>query len=293
MNDWTKFVDGFELEDFSDTKRTEEYLEYFSLRLLLAQESEGPSEKTEEDAGRFGSVNPENMTPIPPQWGDLARLHWICLSREIVSVVEFGSGQSTAVLAHALELNETVLSEWVAKNRRHPKPFTLTTVDESASWLEVALSRVPERLMERVCAVSAPVRVGLFGGRVCSFYENVPDLVADLVYIDGPSQYGYRDPERLFDFGKPHLMPMSGDILPVEHFFEPGAIVVLDGRTSNARFLQANLQRSWRYKFLRDGEAHVFELQEESLGPVNSNRLDRLAAGNARFLLETSDAPGR
>ena len=128
---------------------------------------------------------------------------------------------------------------------------------------------------------------------MCSFYENVPDLVADLVYIDGPSQYGYRDPERLFDFGKPHLMPMSGDILPVEHFFEPGAIVVLDGRTSNARFLQANLQRSWRYKFLRDGEAHVFELQEESLGPVNSNRLDRLAAGNARFLLETSDAPGR
>ena len=226
------------------------------------------------------------MTPIPPQWGDLARLHWICLSREVVNVVEFGSGQSTAVIAHALELNETVLSEWVAKHRRHTNPFTLTTVDESSSWLEVALSRVPERLLGRIYAVNAPVRVGLFAGRVCSFYENVPDLVADLVYIDGPSQYGYQDPEGIFDFGKPHLMPMSGDILPVEHFFEPGAIVVLDGRTSNARFLQANLQRSWHHKFLRDGEAHIFELQEESLGPVNSNRLDRLSAERERFLLK-------
>ena len=286
MNDWTAFVDGFELGDFSDTKRTEEYVDYFSLRLLLAKQSEGAPDKAEKDARRFGSVDPENMTPIPPQWSDLARLHWICLSREVVNVVEFGSGQSTAVLAHALELNETVLSEWVGKHRRHPKPFTLTTVDESSSWLEVALSRVPERLIDRICAVSAPVRVGLFGGRVCSFYENVPDLVADLVYIDGPSQYGYRDPQGLFDFGKPHLMPMSGDVLRVEHFFEPGAIVVFDGRTSNARFFRSNLQRTWVYEFLKEGEVHIFELQEESLGPINSNRLDRLGAIRERFLLK-------
>lgn len=286
MNDWTAFVDGFELGDFSDTKRTEEYVDYFSLRLLLAKQSEGAPDKAEKDARRFGSVDPENMTPYPPQWSDLARLHWICLSREVVNVVEFGSGQSTAVLAHALELNETVLSEWVGKHRRHPKPFTLTTVDESSSWLEVALSRVPERLIDRICAVSTPVRVGLFGGRVCSFYENVPDLVADLVYIDGPSQNGYRDPQGLFDFGKPHLMPMSGDVLRVEHFFEPGAIVVFDGRTSNARFFRSNLQRTWVYEFLKEGEVHIFELQEESLGPINSNRLDRLGAIRERFLLK-------
>ena len=40
-------------------------------------------------------------------------------------------------------------------------------------------------------------------------------------------------------------MPMSCDILKIEYFLKPGTIIVVDGRTSNLRFLINNLQRKW------------------------------------------------
>ena len=41
-------------------------------------------------------------------------------------------------------------------------------------------------------------------------------------------------------------MPMSCDILKIEYFLRPGTIIVIDGRTSNYRFLKNNLQRKWK-----------------------------------------------
>ncbi len=285
MSCWRDFIEGFSLDDFEDPARTEEYVDFFALRELLGVQNDSDSGQPSVTPNRIQSVDPENFAPIPPQWPDLARLHWLCLSREVISVVEFGSGQSTAVIAHALKLNEAELSEWVRMHRRHQEPFTLTTVDESPSWLEIAMSRVPANLRNRIKPVSSTVSVGTFAGRVCTFYEGVPEIVADLVYFDGPSQYGHNNPNNLLDIGKAHLMPMAGDILPVEHFFEPGAVIVFDGRTSNARFVDVNLQRGWKHEFLRDSGVHIFELQEESLGPVNSHRLDRLEEISSRFLL--------
>ena len=285
MNEWVQFIEGFHIGDFEDPERTAQYVDFFSFEALLQHVPDSGAMAVEADPRRLNLVDPLNETPFPPEWCDLARLHWILLHREVVNVVEFGSGFSTAIIAHALELNETILSDWVNKHRRHSKPFTLTTVDESSSWLEVAMSRVPGSLVARIYPVSSAVTVGQFGGRVCSFYDNVPELVADLVYIDGPSQYASTHQEGIFDTGKPHLMPMSGDLLPVEHFFEPGAIILLDGRTANARFLEANFQRRWQHECLQMGEAHIFELQEDSLGSINSNRLDRLTEKRKRFLI--------
>ena len=40
-------------------------------------------------------------------------------------------------------------------------------------------------------------------------------------------------------------MPMSCDILKIEHFLKPGTIIVVDGRAANSRFIKKNLQRNW------------------------------------------------
>jgi hypothetical protein len=69
---------------------------------------------------------------------------------------------------------------------------------------------------------------------------------------------------------------MAGDILSIEHFLLPGTVIVVDGRTANARFLRTNLQRNWSYSYFEQYDQHVFELTEEPLGAINAKHLDFL-----------------
>ena len=66
-------------------------------------------------------------------------------------------------------------------------------------------------------------------------------------------------------------MPMSCDILKFEHFLTPGTIIVLDGRTANARFLRDNFKRNWLYKYEED--QHIFYLNDPILGKYNKLQL--------------------
>ena len=40
-----------------------------------------------------------------------------------------------------------------------------------------------------------------------------------------------------------YRMPMTSDILKLEHFEVPGTIIIVDGRASNSRFLKSNFQK--------------------------------------------------
>ena len=75
---------------------------------------------------------------------------------------------------------------------------------------------------------------------------------------------------------------MAADILSIEHFLHPGTLIVIDGRTANARFLKTNLQRDWAYFYSNSWDQHFFELQEEPLGRYNKLYLDH-CLGNAFF----------
>ena len=72
-------------------------------------------------------------------------------------------------------------------------------------------------------------------------------------------------------------MPLAADLLVVEHFFEPGAVILVDGRAANARFLRRNFERPWSYQYFEEGDFHIFELDEEPLGKINAKRVDRLS----------------
>ncbi len=69
-------------------------------------------------------------------------------------------------------------------------------------------------------------------------------------------------------------MPMSADILKIEHFLKPGTIIVVDGRAANSRFLKANFQRDWKYSYSQLNDQHVFYLSEKPLGKLNKKQLD-------------------
>ena len=68
-------------------------------------------------------------------------------------------------------------------------------------------------------------------------------------------------------------MPMSADILTIEHFLQPGTFILLDGRTANARFLKTNFQRDWTYEHDSIADINMFELNEPPLGMLNEKYL--------------------
>ena len=70
------------------------------------------------------------------------------------------------------------------------------------------------------------------------------------------------------------MMPMNSDILKYEHFLNPGTIILADGRAANVRFLQANFQRKWKYKFLKKTDQHILILNEAPIGRFNKKNLD-------------------
>ena len=69
------------------------------------------------------------------------------------------------------------------------------------------------------------------------------------------------------------MVPMSCDILKLEHFFNPDTIIVIDGRRSNAIFLKKNFQNNWSHKYLNVFDQHVFRLKEKPQGDVSKQIL--------------------
>ena len=67
---------------------------------------------------------------------------------------------------------------------------------------------------------------------------------------------------------------MSADILTFEYFLLPGTLIVVDGRTPNARFLKTNLQRDWDYYHPEECDQHFFELKETLLGIDNKRQIE-------------------
>jgi hypothetical protein len=104
-------------------------------------------------------------------------------------------------------------------------------------------------------------------------YSKLPNICPDFIYLDGPSQFVSTQELNGFSFNSRVRMPMSADIIRLEFFLEPGTLLLVDGRTQNARFLKSYLRRCWKYKHDSLGDVHYFELQEDPLGPFNRTKI--------------------
>ena len=252
------------------------YVNTYSLNKLLCDFSSSSDGYNLKSPAGIITVDPTNNIPLPPEYDDLCRLHYLCRSRKVTTVLEFGVGKSTVVLASAMNANRSDYAEYVASNFRNTYPHTIHSVDNYEKWISRTEDSLPSDLRQNnLCTFyKSDVVMGSFDGRICTYYDPLPNIAADLIYIDGPDQFSAIGDVRGISTRHQDRLPMSADLLAIEHFLEPGTLVILDGRTANARFLQMNLQRNWAYLYVADWDQHFFELQEEPLGYVNKGKID-------------------
>ena len=220
------------------------------------------------------SVSAFEEKPFEPEYNDLCRLHWMALSRKVISALEFGSGYSTAILADAMRTLSKHFGEWAKRSIRSDNPFHVYAVEEEQHFLEITRSRLGAKLQAFATVSRSSVDVLIHDNRIASVYSKLPNISPDFIYLDGPSQFATAQEINGFSFNSKARMPMSADILRVEFFLEPGTLILVDGRTANARFLKSYLRRNWVYLHDPIGDIHYFELQEEPLGPFNKLKLE-------------------
>jgi hypothetical protein len=130
----------------------------------------------------------------------------------------------------------------------------------------------------------AYVEMGTFNDRDCTFYKKIPNVCPDFIYLDAPDQFAVKGFVRGISTNHPDKVPMAGDILTLEYFFLPGTLLVVDGRTANARFLKTNLQRDWIYCYDKNIDQHYFELSEEPLGVYNKRQINFSLGASGYYL---------
>lgn len=215
------------------------------------------------------NVDPARTTPLAPELDDLIRLHHLVVDRKVTTVLEFGVGKSTLVFG--LALNDNAKAFDPPTDLRRTNLHECHSVDNNKEWIE-ACREMP--LSEHVSLHHSECRMATIGGRICTLYDALPDICPDLIYVDGPDQFSTVGEIRGVSTRSIDRLPMAGDILAIEHFLLPGTLIVLDGRTANARFLGSNLQRNWVHWYSLEFDQHFFELVETPLGRINSNQLE-------------------
>lgn len=217
------------------------------------------------------NVDPKNITPYSAELDDLIRLHYLVTSRKVTTILEIGVGKSTVVLDHAIEQNKLKYGDFVKKNLRRSNPFECHSIDNNQHWIDITKLNNPS--LKNVTFHYCPCHVTTFNERICTMYDNFPNICPDLIYLDAPDQFSPIGNVRGISTNHPDRLPMSADILAFEHFLLPGTLIVIDGRTANARFLKSNLQRDWSYFHSAKYDQHFFELKEEPLGIYNERQI--------------------
>ncbi len=220
--------------------------------------------------GAFDAVSGKLNIPFPPVAEDLARLHRLIRKRKAFTVLEFGSGLSTIVMADALSKNK---ADFVAIEEkpelRNRFMFQIFSVESDKQWIEHSQSNFPKHLLEHVNFHCSEIKIDTFNGRICHFYDNLPDIVPDFIYLDGPNPKDVKGNVNGMTFQCDERTVMAADLLLMESILLPGTFILVDGRTNNARFLKNNFQRNFEMSWDKDGDVTSFELKEERLGKYN------------------------
>ena len=241
-----------------------EYLKNNGLELIVDASAEAELDVNEKLVTR---------EPFKPDLIDLCRLHRFLIENKRTTVLEFGVGWSTWVLADALSKLKSKFSVGIKALRRN-NPFELHVVDDEPEFIRIAEARIPDHLRNIISFNEKSAIMGTFNDRICTYYESIPHISPDFIYVDGPNQFSVKSD--VFGWSTRHkdMMPMSADLLCIEHFLTPGTIIVFDGRAANARFFRSNIQRNWEYQHDSHYDQHVFVLKENPLGFLNKAQLE-------------------
>ena len=221
-----------------------------------------------------------------PEIDDLFFLYSLVHEKAVTSILEFGSGWSTCVLALALQENLEHFGTEHKSHVRHPNPFLLLTIDASEEFQKIALLRIPKQQLLNIRAVVSIPLLTQFNGVICHKFDGLPNFSPDFIYLDGPDHDQVIGDIQGFKYLESFTQPMGADILAIEPFLWPETIIVTDGRTANARFLAARLKREWQILHDPFGDRTIFRLNETALGLISEQhinfRLNHARAANAK-----------
>jgi hypothetical protein len=103
--------------------------------------------------------------------------------------MEFGCGYSTKIFDHALQVNKHSYQEYVEKNLRKSSSFKCHTIDNNKKWIKHTKNKF---FLSNVKFHYSKVRMTTFNDRICMLFDKIPNICPDLIYIDGPSQFGVK-----------------------------------------------------------------------------------------------------
>ncbi len=204
------------------------------------------------ELGLYENIDPANKTPLAAQWRDLVRLHDLVRRRKVTTVLEFGVGKSTLVLAHALAENRREHGDYVTANLRRANPFELHSLDDMQEFIDITAGNLPEPFATGSPFISAAARWRPSTSASARYTRRCPTSAPtssiSMRRASFRSRRGARHLHRPQD-----RLPMAADLLAIEHFLLPGTLILVDGRTANARFLKCNFQRNWSTATWRTG----------------------------------------
>ena len=217
--------------------------------------------------------------PHFPELNDLYNLYQYVLINRRTPILEFGSGWSTLIFSLALkELLEKFPSE--IKSLRRNNLFELFVLENEKKYLNITKNRIKK--FNKHLNINNPIKIKYFlsdvemttfNNRICTQYKKIPLCNPDFIYLDGPGQFKVKKNINGITTKHKDMVPMVSDILKFEYFYNPGTIIVCDGRSANAKFLKDHFKRNWKYTNDKKNDQHIFCLIDPSLGKFNDSLL--------------------
>ena len=216
----------------------------------------------------------KQATPYMPDLIDLARLHSLIIEEKRTTVLEFGCGFSTLIMAEALASLACEDSCLKLTKARRNNLHQIISIDDQESFIAIAKDRLPVGLSEFVKFVHSEVECSTHDSRVCTLYSQLPICMPDLIYIDGPDQFNVKGDVRGWSTRSVGMVPMSADLISLEYILPSGCYVIIDGRGANVQFLRDYLNKNWKYEYYQQVDQHSFLLECDSFGKYNDILID-------------------
>ncbi len=224
----------------------------------------------------FQKINKiQNNHRMEPNYVDLARIHKIIRKYKIFTSLEFGIGYSTYVISDALNKNKidytkSKFKKIIKKNNL----FENHCIDSSKKWISFFKKDFKNFSYKNNTIINySAVYLDNFNNKICTYYEKIPSILPDFIYLDGPDPDTVKNKLENIDYKNNDFVVMSADILKFENYLLPGCIIIIDGRNTNSRFLKDNLSRNWVYYESYKEAISLLYLNEKPIGLRNYNYL--------------------
>ena len=172
---------------------------------------------------------------LKPVWRDLWFLHNWVKTRKPQTILEFGSGCSTAIMAHAL---------W------HNRKGWIDSVEDGLGWVKENEKIIQPYLSSIVNFYYCPILIEKYNGEVVFRYHGSFPAGPDFIYLDGPILY--------------KECGITINPLELEFSFPKGFTMIIDGRGPTVEFYLRNFRRRYRWVRIKDTDIRftIFELLE-------------------------------